>query len=138
MLLTPIMWAFKPSVVAFGEKLYPDLLLHPQAITTLILSPLFLVVIARFFMTKFFRTVYLGLRSEKIFLLYFSVAMLAFMVSLGPIIKLYGNQHIMINPIGTFLYYVFPGFSSIRAISRVRGSTSPLMPAMARQVRLPA
>ena len=119
MLLTPVMWVFKPSVVAFGEKLYPDLLLHPQGITTLILSPLLLVATARFFMTKFFRTIYLGLRSEKTFLLYFSIAMLAFMVSLGPIIKLYGNQHIMINPIGTFLYYVFPGFSSIRAISRM-------------------
>jgi len=121
MLLTPVMLVFKPSVVAFGEKLYPDLLLHPQAITTVILSPLFLVVTARFFMTKFFRAIYLGLRSEKIFLLYFSIAVLAFMVSLGPIIKLYGNQHIMINPIDTFLYYVFPGFSSIRAISRMSG-----------------
>ena len=45
--------------------------------------------------------------------------MLAFVVSLGPIIKLYDNQHIMINPIGAFLYYIFPGFSSIRAISRM-------------------
>ena len=45
--------------------------------------------------------------------------MLAFVVSLGPIVKLYGNQHITVNPIATFLYYVFPGLSSIRAISRM-------------------
>jgi uncharacterized membrane protein len=72
-------------------------------------------------MAKFFRTIYLGVLSQKFFLLYFSIAMLAFMVSLGPIIKLYGNRHIMINPIDTFLDYLFPGFSSIRAISRMSG-----------------
>jgi len=70
-------------------------------------------------MTSFFRTIYLGLCSEKIFFLYFFIAMLAFAVSLGPIIKLYDNQHIMINPIGTFLYYIFPGLSSIRSVSRM-------------------
>ena len=117
--LTIVAWFLKPNVATLGGEIYGDLYLHPQLITTVILSPLLLVVTAYFFMTKFFRTVYLGLRSEKIFHLYFFTAMLAFVVSLGPIIKLYGNQHIMINPIGTFLYYVFPGLSSIRAVSRM-------------------
>ena len=117
--LTIIAWFIKPNVATLGGEIYGDLYLHPQLITTVILSPLLLVVTAYFFMTKFFRTVYLGLRSEKIFHLYFFTAILAFVVSLGPIIKLYGNQHIMINPIGTFLYYVFPGLSSIRAVSRM-------------------
>ena len=114
-----IMWFLKPSVAAFGEKLYSDLYLHPQIVTTVIFSPLFLVVAVYFFTTKFFRTIYFGLRSRKIFLVYLSIATLAFVVSLGPIVKLYGNQHIMINPVATFLYYVFPGLSSIRAVSRM-------------------
>ena len=116
---TIVAWFLKPNVATLGGEIYGNLYLHPQLITTVILSPLLLVLTAYFFMTKFFRTVYLGLCSEKIFHLYFFTAMLAFVVSLGPIIKLYGNQHIMINPIGTFLYYVFPGLSSIRAVSRM-------------------
>jgi len=83
------------------------------------LSPLFLVLTACLFMTGFFRGIYLGLRSHSTLLLYFSIAALAFVVSLGPIVKLYGNQHLMINPITTLLYYLFPGFSSIRAVSRM-------------------
>ena len=118
-LLTPIVWFLKSSITTLGQKIYPDLVLHPQLVSTVLLSPLFLVVIGCLLMTKFFRKIYQGLRSENIFLLYFSIAILAFLVSLGPIIKLYGNQHIMVNPIATFLYYVFPGMSSIRAISRM-------------------
>jgi hypothetical protein len=117
--LTPVTWLLKSPITTLGLKIYPDLILHPQLVSTVLLSPLFFVLAACFFMTKFFRKVYHGLCSEKIFLLYLSIAMLAFFVSLGPIIKLYGNQHIMVNPITTFLYYVFPGFSSIRAISRM-------------------
>jgi len=117
--LTPALWFFKSSVTAFGQRIYPDLILHPQLVSTVLLSPFFFIVGACFFMTKFFRNIYQGLRSENIFLLYFSIAMLAFVISLGPIVKLYENQHIMVNPIASFLYYVFPGFSSIRVISRM-------------------
>ncbi|SVB32288.1 uncharacterized protein METZ01_LOCUS185142, partial [marine metagenome] len=117
--LTLVLWFFKNSITTLGQKIYPDLVLHPQLVSTVLLTPLFLVMIACFFRTNFFRKIYQGLRAEKIFLLYFSVATLAFVVSLGPIIKLYENQHIMVNPIATFLYYAFPGFSSIRAISRM-------------------
>jgi len=119
MLITSILFLFKPYVASFGEKFYSDLYLHPQVVTTAILSPFFLVMTGYFFSTKFFRNIYDGLTLNKIFLLYFSIAVLAFIVSLGPIIKLYGNQHIMINPIAIFIYYTFPGLSSIRAISRM-------------------
>jgi hypothetical protein len=119
MLLTPVTWFFKSSVIDLGQKIYPDLYLHPQLVSTITLTPIFFVIVAFTFMTKFFRRIYQSLRLEKIFLLYFSIAILAFTISLGPIIKLYGNQHIMINPIVTFLYYIFPGFSSIRAVSRM-------------------
>ena len=117
--LTVFAWFLKPSLANLGRDVFENLYLHPQLVTTAILSPFLLLVTAFFFMTSFFRTIYLGLCSEKIFFLYFFIAMLAFVVSLGPIIKLYDNQHIMINPIGAFLYYIFPGFSSIRAISRM-------------------
>ena len=117
--LTLVLWFFKNSITTLGQKIYPDLVLHPQLVSTVLLTPLFLAMIACFFRIKFFRKIYQGLRAEKIFLLYFSVATLAFVVSLGPIIKLYENQHIMVNPIATFLYYAFPGFSSIRGISRM-------------------
>jgi len=117
--LTIFAWFLKPSIANLGKDVFENLYLHPQLVATVILSPLLLLVTAFFFMTNFFRTIYLGLCSEKIFFLYFFIAMLAFAVSLGPIIKLYDNQHIMVNPIGTFLYYIFPGFSSIRAISRM-------------------
>jgi hypothetical protein len=117
--LTIFAWFLKPSITNLGRDFFEDLYLHPQLVTTVILSPLLLLVTAFFFMTSFFRTIYLGLCSEKVFFLYFFIAMLAFAVSLGPIIKLYDNQHIMINPISTFLYYIFPGVSSIRAISRM-------------------
>ena len=118
-LLTPIVWFLKSSVATLGGQIYSDLHLHPQIINTAILTPLFLVAIGYFFTTEFFRKIYQGLRAEFLFILYFSIAILAFAISLGPVVKLYGNHHIMINPIVTFLYYVFPGMSSIRAISRM-------------------
>ena len=120
-LLTLVIWFFKSWITNFGKNIYPALVLHPQLVSTIILTPLFLTVTAWVLMTNFFRRIYKGLRSENIFLLYLSIAILAFIISLGPIVKLYENQHIMINPIATSLYYIFPGFSSIRAISRMSG-----------------
>ena len=117
--LTPIVWFLRSSVTTLGGEVYSDLYLHPQLVNTAIFTPFFLVTTGYFFTTEFFRKTYQSLRSEKFFLLYCSIAMLAFVVSLGPIVKLYGNQHITVNPIATFLYYVFPGLSSIRAISRM-------------------
>jgi hypothetical protein len=118
-ILTPIMLLLKPTLAILIGDLYPKIYLHPQAVTTFILSPFFIVIGLYVFSTEFFRNIYLGLRSQKIIILYSSISIVAFAVSLGPVLKLYGNQHIMINPIATFLYYVFPGLSSLRAVSRM-------------------
>ena len=118
-ILTPIVWILRSSIATLGGEVYSDLYLHPQLVNTAIFTPFFLITTGYFFTNKFFRKIYQGLRLETFFLLYCSIAMLAFVVSLGPIVKLYGNQHFMVNPIATFLYYVFPGLSSVRGISRM-------------------
>jgi hypothetical protein len=110
---------FESSIATLGGEVYSDLYLHPQLVNTAIFTPFLLITTGYLFTNKFFRKIYQGLRLQTFFLLYCSIAMLAFVVSLGPIVKLYGNQHFMVNPIATFLYYVFPGLSSVRAISRI-------------------
>jgi hypothetical protein len=86
----------------------------------IILTPVTWLTLIRISLTRIVRSLIWGLRSQNIFFLYFIVAFIAFLISLGPVIKISGFEWAL-NPVTTFLFFTFPGFDSIRAISRMSG-----------------
>lgn len=84
------------------------------------LTPITWLIIIRICLTRVFRGLFRGMVQKKTFFLYFSFSLLAAVISLGPVIKI--NQfELALNPVTTFLFFTFPGFDSIRAISRFSG-----------------
>jgi hypothetical protein len=86
----------------------------------IILTPVVWLTLIRLSLTRVVRSLFLGLREQNNFFLYFTIAFLAFLISLGPVIKVKGFD-LALNPVTTFLFFTFPGFDSIRAISRMSG-----------------
>lgn len=86
----------------------------------IILTPVTWLILIRISQTGSFRSLFSRLHKQNNFFLYFSVALVAFLISLGPAIKINGFE-LALNPVATFLFFVFPGFDSIRAISRISG-----------------
>jgi len=118
---TMVLLYFEPVISDIILSSFPFLHDNPTVVTTAIISPFLLALTLRLFLTNFIRGLYEGLKTQKIFFLYFMLALFCFIVSLGPVIKTYEQNYFMANPLGIFLYYTFPGFSGIRAISRMGG-----------------
>ena len=119
--ITIILFYFKTFISDITLSSFPFLHDNPTVITTAIISPLLLALTLRLSLTNFIRGLYEGLKTQKIFFLYFMLALFCFIVSLGPVIKTYEQNYFMANPLGIFLYFTFPGFPGIRAISRMGG-----------------
>jgi len=119
--LTLFAWQFKPVISEKALHSFPFLHDNPTVVPTAILSPLFLLITLRLFLSRFARSLYAGLRPHKILFIYTALALFAFLVSLGPVVKTYDQNYLMANPLGIFLYFTFPGLSAIRAISRMSG-----------------
>ncbi len=83
-------------------------------------TPIVFLVLARLSLTGFAISIFKGLRNHKILLPYSIFALLAFIISLGPLIKV-NDYELALNPITTILFFIFPGFDSIRAVSRISG-----------------
>ncbi len=86
----------------------------------IILTPISWLALIRLGLTDMVRSIVSGLRGQKVFFLYFVIGFLAFLISLGPAMKVNGFAFAL-NPVITLLFFVFPGFDSIRAISRISG-----------------
>lgn len=86
----------------------------------IILTPVAWLTLIRISLTGIVRSFFWGMRKQNVFFLYFTVAFSAFVISLGPAIKASGFEFAL-NPVTTFLFFTFPGFDSIRAISRMSG-----------------
>jgi hypothetical protein len=52
--------------------------------------------------------------------IYAAVGAVCFLVALGPVVRLFGI-HLAVNPVPILLFYLMPGFSGLRAISRIAG-----------------
>ena len=119
--LTMIVWQFESTISEQVTKRLPYLYDNPDVVPTAILSPLLFLIILRFCVSSFARSLYVGFWMHRILFLYTAMALISFLVSLGPIVKLHDQQYLMGNPVAIFLYYTFPGLSAIRAISRGGG-----------------
>ncbi|KMP12730.1 hypothetical protein UR09_00095 [Candidatus Nitromaritima sp. SCGC AAA799-A02] len=119
--LTLIVWQFETIITEQALYRFPFLYDNPNVVPTAILSPLLLLITLRFCLSGFARSLYAGLKPHKTLFLYTALALFAFLVSMGPAIKTYGQNYLMANPLGIFLYFTFPGLSAIRAISRIGG-----------------
>ncbi len=86
----------------------------------IILTPVSWLIMIRLSLTGMVRSVFSGLRKQNLFFLYFAIAFLAFLISLGPAMKT-NDFEFALNPVTTLLFFSFPGFDSIRAISRFSG-----------------
>jgi len=119
--LTLIVWQFQPTISEEALRRFPFLYDNPTVVPTAILSPLFLLITLRVCFSEVARSFYEGLRPHKTLFIYTALAVFIFLVSMGPAIKTYDQNYLMANPLGIFLYFTFPGFSAIRAISRIGG-----------------
>jgi hypothetical protein len=92
----------------------------PKVWQVIILTPVFWLGLIRLCLTGIVRSLFSGLLKQNLFFLYFFIAFFAFLISLGPVVKINGEVWAL-NPVTTLLFYIFPGFDSIRAISRISG-----------------
>ncbi len=106
----PLVVSSLPSAEKWGSHVWQ----------VIILTPVFWLAAIRLSLTEIVRSLFSGLKKQKLFFLYFIIAFFAFLISLGPVIKVNG-EGLALNPVTTFLFFVFPGFDSIRAISRISG-----------------
>jgi len=120
-LLSFFVWKTQPTWIPVLENTFPFTgNWGPLVWQLLILTPVSWLAILRLGLTGIIRSAFSGLRGQNLFFLYFTIAFLAFLISLGPAIKINGFEFAL-NPVTTFLFFVFPGFDSIRAISRFSG-----------------
>jgi len=120
-ILTLILWRFRLDLAEEVLRWFPFLYDNPTVVPTAILSPLLILVTARLGVSRVVRCLWAGLKTHKTLFLYTFLAFLAFVVSLGPVIKTHGQNYLMANPVGIFLYVTFPGIAAVRAISRMGG-----------------
>jgi hypothetical protein len=121
LLITFATWQFQSDIFRFIVHKFPYLKDNYNVILTAILSPIFILFFMRLVFSKFIRSLYLGVKKNDVLFLYTVISLLAFFVSLGPVIKTHGQNYLAANPIDIFLFHMFPGFSAIRAISRMGG-----------------
>jgi len=120
-MLTLILWQFRLDLAEEALKRFPFLYDNPTVVPTAILSPFLILIVARLGVSQVARSLWAGLKTHKTLFLYTFLALMAFAVSLGPAIKTDGQNYLMANPVGIFLYLTFPGIAAIRAISRMGG-----------------
>lgn len=114
-------WQTQAAWIPLFAKVFPFTRSWDHLVWQLIiLTPVTWLTAIRLSLTRIIRSLFSGLRRQNIFFLYFAIALLAFLISLGPAIKVNGFEF-SLNPVTTFLFFVFPGFDSIRAISRMSG-----------------
>jgi hypothetical protein len=120
-LISLAFWKTQATWISLLVKTFPFTeIFTPRVWQLIILTPVSWLAIIRLGLTEMVRSIFSGLRGQNLFFLYFAIAFLAFLISLGPAIKINGFEFAL-NPVTTFLFFSFPGFDSIRAISRISG-----------------
>ncbi|MBF0456908.1 MAG: hypothetical protein HQK99_03330 [Nitrospirae bacterium] len=88
----------------------------PLLVPAFIFTPLIIALTVRMIFSKTVN----GIVKQETMFLYLLISFTIFAMSLGPFIKI-GEKIIGFNPIGLFLYGVFPGYDGMRAVSRAGG-----------------